>query len=266
MTSPFPKFPTYREFQEEVIYLVSKSTAKVTFIDGPPGTGKSLVGMSLAFKKEHALYLCTTKPLQAQLHNDFPEFPLLMGRSNYPCYYNDASASKFPEVTCEDCMGGKKKPCASRCEYQQQKKRCLASKVAILNTTYFLTEANQVGSFSGADLVIIDECDRLEDTIVRFIEFNVNEGTLKNFNLEMPKHTTVHGWKVWAGNALPVMNEVLVRLNWVTPDSSKEEVRRTKQARSLFKKIEMLYHYLDDSWVYQEGVGKYGRTYNFKPV
>ena len=47
------------------------------------------------------------RPLQAQIHNDFPMYPMLMGRSNYPCNYSDSVARRFPDITCEDCVGGK---------------------------------------------------------------------------------------------------------------------------------------------------------------
>jgi len=269
MNSPFSAFPTYRPFQETVIEAVSKSEAKVTFIDGPPGTGKSLIGMSLALQSEHSLYLCITKPLQTQIHHDFPMFPMLMGRANYPCNYSDSIASRFPDITCEDCVGSKeeKKRCKPRCEYEQHKLRCLASQVAILNSTYFLTEANMVGGFSGRDLIIVDECDCMEDAIVRFIEFNINERTAHELGFDVPDRKTILGWKKWAETILPGLREIVIREEmFVKPNSPREEVRRLKQFKALLRKVSVLDKYLDDSWVYQEGVGKYGQTYSFKPV
>ena len=269
MNSPFSDFPNYRPFQETVIEAVLKSEAKVTFIDGPPGTGKSLIGMSLAIQKSHSLYLCTTKPLQAQIQHDFPMYPMLMGRSNYPCNYSDSIARRFPDITCEDCVGGKeqKKSCKPRCAYEQQKRKCLASQIAVLNTTYFLTEANMVGGFSGKDLVIVDECDRLEDAIVRFIEFTINENSTEALGFNIPDRKTILGWKKWAESILPELEGTVdLEESMITPNSPREEVREFKQLKSLLRKVTVLNRYLDDSWVYQEGAGKYGPTYNFKPV
>jgi len=269
MTSPFPKFPIYREFQEQVIEAVSKSTSRVTFIDAPPGSGKSIIGMSLARRVNHALYLCTTKPLQYQIHNDFPDYPMLMGRANYPCNYSDASASNFPSVSCEDCTGTKesKRECKPRCFYEKQKRLCLASQTCILNTTYFLTEANMVGGFSGKDLVIIDECDRIEDAIIRFIEFNINERNTVELGFDIPSRKTTLGWKKWAEDIMPmVVAEVSNAEKWINPGSSREDIKHIKRIKSFLRKIHVLRQYLDDSWVYQEEAGKYGVSYKFKPV
>ena len=269
MNSPFAAFPTYRPFQETVIEAVSKSEAKVTFIDGPPGTGKSLIGMSLALQHEHSLYLCTTKPLQAQIHHDFPMFPMLMGRANYPCNYSDSIARRFPDITCDDCVADRetKKGCKPRCAYEQQKRQCLASQTAILNTTYFLTEANMVGGFSGKDLIIVDECDCLEDAIVRFIEFSFNERTSHELGFDVPDRKTILGWKKWAEEILPRLEGTVRNEEYmVKPNSPREEVRHLKQLKAMLRKVLVLHKYLDDSWVYQEGVGKYGTSYSFKPV
>src|SRR4030067_1111061 len=109
MLPVFPQFPSYRPHQEEVVEqvmdLVSDTIieTKAVMVEGPTGSGKSLVGMSIGKLAEKTLYLCTTKTLQEQIVHDYPGIPLLKGRSNYQC---DTRPGTFPLISAEDCTAG----------------------------------------------------------------------------------------------------------------------------------------------------------------
>ena len=280
MQPPFSKFPSYRSFQEEVIEQSIASTKKVVFINGPPGSGKSLIGMSIAYNFGRSLYICTTKPLQSQLLNDFPEFPMLMGRANYPCTMSQYTESKFPEITCDDCLAshdqdaealfGQAISCKGRCEYEQMKRMALKANLAILNTSYFLTESNFIGRFSGRDMVIVDECDCIEGAILNFVEVNVSDRMLERLNLAPPVYKTKwESWKEWSepisGILIKQVTEMVGRMKSKTTLDPKE-LKQLKRLKNLLSKIEIFKDNLDDSWIYQEIGGERGSTHSFKPT
>ena len=152
------KFTEFRENQLELSAKICASTKYCYMVDAPTGTGKSLIGATVQrLMEKNVVYLCTTKQLQRQLLADFPYARTLMGRSNYPCL---KFAKMYPHVTAEECSDKEMDPCdrKSSCPYMVAKKEALGAPLAVLNMSYFLTEANFVGTFSEQDFVIVDEC------------------------------------------------------------------------------------------------------------
>lgn len=198
------KFELY-EHQEEALEEIIEGfkTHKVVFLDAPTGSGKTVIGeatrLSLCFRG--GLYVCSTKQLQDQFLSDFPYARVLKGRSNYK-----TELGKWPEVTCADCNGSAevgKEDChwcsdGSVCSYEIAKRDALRSDVAVINTSYYLAEANFVGGFSKRPFVVIDECHLLQGALLGFVEWSVSESMLRQAGLEAPKkgshHSTIAGW------------------------------------------------------------------------
>jgi Rad3-related DNA helicase len=62
---------------------------KTVFIQAPPGVGKSAITVTIL--RHYGGYVCiSTKSLQSQYLQDFPELSLVKGRSNYSCVSSDA--------------------------------------------------------------------------------------------------------------------------------------------------------------------------------
>jgi len=271
---PFSKFPSYYEFQLDALDKVRASRKKVTFIDGPPGSGKSLLGMSLCYDYQKSIYLATTKPLQQQIVNDFPEPEAIMlqGRANYPCVMSTFTKHQFPELTCEDCFehdqDGEGISCKGRCLYQLKKKQALASGIAILNTSYYLTETNFVGRFSGWKIVVVDECDLLERAILNFVELNISDRLLTKLKLSPPEYKTKwQSWKEWADPVSDKLADELSVLQLTMKlDSPKDDIRYFRRIKSLAEKVRMFAAILDDSWIYQETSTRGTTNYSFKPT
>ena len=101
---PFSNFPSWRPYQYETVKQVLDSDDKVSILSAPTGSGKSLIAMSICKEYQRSLYLCSTKTLQDQLAGDFKGIPILKGRNNYPCTYNQMTESSFPQITCDDCI------------------------------------------------------------------------------------------------------------------------------------------------------------------
>lgn len=161
---------------------------EVVFMDAPTGSGKTYIAEMIRRQLDvKAVYICSDKQLQDQFLRDFPYAKVLKGRGNYKPPFGGA------EITCEDCTAnGPDDTCMwcpdyASCPYQVAKSEARQAEVAVLNTSYFLTEANFVGKFSKNDLVIIDEGDVLEDALMGFVEYQIPEYMWRDLRLTAPK-------------------------------------------------------------------------------
>lgn len=134
-------------------------------------SGKTLIGETVRrlLSSQGALrqtsYICSSKALQAQFLKDYPYAKVIQGRSNY-------ATERYPErfggrdgLSAADCTKtpGDSESClwcvsTHSCPYERAKSDALRSSLAVLNTSYFLSECNGPGRFSRGGLVIADEC------------------------------------------------------------------------------------------------------------
>jgi ATP-dependent DNA helicase DinG len=180
-----------RDHQVEALEFINSSTKRFIGINAPTGAGKSQIGIE-GVSDGPCFFLCTSKQLQAQILQDFPDIKLLKGRGNYPC----------PTFThCGNCYRIKK---CGDCKYRAAKREALQSIRSTLNFAYFLTSCNYVNFLAKDKLsprsIIIDEADELDTTLTNFISFEFTRDHLAQLgiNMDMPMHKTViseiHPW------------------------------------------------------------------------
>lgn len=213
---PLPEWVEPRDYQRAAVDAIVAAFAEgneIVYLDAPTGSGKTAIAELVRRELDmNAVYLCTDKNLQAQFMRDFSAYAhLLQGRSNYRTQYGDS------DTTAEDCTASDGSSCmwcdgAHVCPYQIAKRRALESELAVLNTAYFLSEANYVGMFSAQDLIIIDEGDALEGALMGFIEYSVPEWIGKRLGLTYPiksarKKTLVK----WCEDAAGAARDYLIR-------------------------------------------------------
>jgi len=297
------KFDTWREGQFEAIDAISLSDKRVYLLDAPWGIGKSVIGIG-AFQriclrnrsmavldrmtgKEvreqnlRCLFVTRTKQLQQQVVSEFPRAKTIKGRRNFPCL---RFPDKFPDITAEDCTHQEKTIIYSEdqqqgcehhysCPYLVAKGIAYGAPLAVLNTSYFLAEANGPGLFSGADFVILDEIDSLESELMSHIELRVSESSLKRFKLELPKETgTMSGWLAWAETVgiQDRLKGIENSLEAVAQDDwSDVEIRLHKNCvrlKSFQNKIKSFVREVSDDWVFYEEENAKDRTWVFKPT
>lgn len=159
------------------------------FLDGPTGVGKTLIAELV--RRElllRTLYVCSGRDLQDQFVRDFPYAKVLKGRRNYPVQSGD------PNHTADDCIAQRwEDPCwhcpdgKPGCPYEVAKREALEAQLAVTNTSYFLAEANYVGKFTDIELVIVDEGDTLESTLMGFVEYRVAQRYVDACKMEFPR-------------------------------------------------------------------------------
>lgn len=261
-------FSGYRDNQFQTIAKVVNAFKSVDLIilDAPTGSGKTLIAESVRqlgkFKK--TAYVCNTKTLQDQFMRDFPYAKLLKGRSNYPV------SGEWMEVTAADCNYDKQtERCSwcdrkSNCPYEIAKGQAVVSELAVLNTSYFLTECNHIGLFKNRDLVIVDEADTLENELMGFVSLDIPAKRVRELGLGEPgKVTKPESWMEWADQAAVKINKAIDLLPEEYDTSNVREVRKRKGLWQLYADVVNLRHGLDnEGWVY---TGKDGNV-SFKPV
>ena len=170
--------------------------ADVVFLDAPTGSGKTLIAELVRRRLDtRGVYVCSDKALQRQFARDFPDARVLQGRANYPTQHN-------PAKTADDCTStGPTDPCnwcdsQSDCPYGIAKQAALRSRLAVLNSSYYLAAANYVNLFTGEGFVVIDEADTLEQVLLGFIEYRVPGWVASRVPLPKKgaRKATIIGW------------------------------------------------------------------------
>ena len=199
-------FDAFRPAQIAALERIAASNARVVMVQAPTGSGKSLIARAAgAVLGMHATYYSTTTQLQAQFCRDFQDAVELRGRANYR-----TENGPFPAVTCDDCDWREGRGCSwcdSRrsCPYRVQKQKAIEAPFAVLNTAYFLAEANTAGGFSDEErLLVIDEADALESQLLEAVCVKLTDLHLQRLRLPSPRLTErpeEEDWTSWADQA-----------------------------------------------------------------
>ena len=234
--------------------------AECVVLDAPTGSGKTLIGECvrrlLAKQYAQATYICSSKALQAQFLKDYPYAKVLQGRSNYATELYPERFGGRDGLSAADCTKspGDPESCmwctdTSLCPYEQAKIAALRSPLAVLNTSYFLSECNGPGRFSRGGLVIADEADCLEKELMGHVEVRISERRLKQYGLGVPKYVTKEeSWREWAEDALQVVSNRPPR---PVPHDDVRSVREAKRHNILVQRLKELRLGLQDGgWVY----------------
>jgi len=268
----------FRPGQKEAVKAILTSEKKVVAISAPTGTGKSLIGIITGMLHDRFCYLCSTKQLQRQIIDDFPEARYMVGRRNFACNQDKENR------TADLCIHSTTTPCDLKleCFYELHKNAVLEHPYQILNYHYILNEANYIGKFSGYPVIVADEADVLESLLTSFTELKISFGKLYNIELSPPEYRTntaknwVDSCRTWAEDAQVKVN---IRLNIVndqivefSPNKKFAPgvallVREFKSLKNLHGKLSMFMKHVDDTWIFQEITeNKYVTGWKFQPT
>lgn len=254
--------PSLRPSQETAVHDILNDfiTNDVVFLEAPTGTGKTLIAEVVRQGLDaRGLYLCSSLSLQTQFARDFPNAAILKGRSNYPTLDHPARyqpSNPSMSLSCADCTKRKSAGdmrcdwCSTvrDCPYESAKIAALRSELVCANSYYFLYEANYVGTMRGRDLVVVDETDTLESVLMAFIEVNISESRVKEFNLPQPERKTVAAtWGPWAEEALEVVSKQRVSGDQGTLFDA-PDLKKIKKAKRIDNLIGDLKRLLDPTW------------------
>jgi len=273
----FQDKPFY-DYQFDALKQLEKCDKPYVFINAATGSGKSILGAVSCQLSEPSVYLVHSKSLQEQLREDFPEFSILMGRSNYPCLDNQTA----DYLGCDKCRYLNPKSCewVKSCGYKLAKQAAQAAHLRVLNYAYYFTESNYVGRFSGQNTIICDEADTLESELLGFIRLTMSEYALSKYFIGLPKGKSpkkseriLSNWKSWAIDSLSKLeteeNKLQGKLEAAEVRGNIADEILLRQYNSLgnmMKRFELFIKHVDSSWLLdiQEYRGK--KTYHFMPT
>jgi Rad3-related DNA helicase len=260
----------------------------IVVLDAPTGAGKTLIGeLTRQSLNMRTVYLCSSLSLQTQFAKDFPHAAVLRGRSNYA---TADSPSQFPQLTAADCVKSRESTPAcyscdpdespspeslhcrwchpvKQCPYESAKAMAIRSDLVCTNTSYFLHEANYVGSIPlGRQLIIVDEADTLEDVLLSFVEVTISKRRALELGITAPEKKTVESaWVEWALYAEVHLKEVAKSGRF--SGTSIDAIRQQKGLNNLIRSIERLNHpntgLSAGGWVY---TGYDKGDISFKPI
>lgn len=188
VTSVFP-YPSYRTHQREALI----EAAEALYRDGyqnvvlnlPTGIGKSAINVAIAELADSAFITTPQKALRRQLEEDDDlrkHYSTLRARDDYTCI--TGSQRVADSVSCKDCPVNRSndESCIDQanCEYWESKQTAIDDTIAVLTFSYLIVDGylperisrvvsgEQIlerVSFSERDLLIVDECHKLEDQV-----------------------------------------------------------------------------------------------------
>lgn len=274
----FTHFRPHQTLAIESILAYFEDGADVVLLNAPTGAGKTVIAEAVRrlLRPKRTLYCPDTKSLQDQVMADFGAYArLLKGRSNYPTAdhpeafndrWNPISAAdctkKMVQMpACGDCTLTTDKPVLhcqfchplpkQACPYELAKAAALKSPLAVLNTSYFIAEANGPASFGWSkdtgtpdQLVIIDEADTLEAALMNQVEVYISKKRREQYGIEMPERKTVESaWLKWCNEeGIPkvrkALDTVTMRINLGVHDS--DVLKEARYLTNLYDKLSML--------------------------
>lgn len=273
----FDSFRDHQRIAIREILTAYEEGAECVVLDAPTGSGKTVVGEAVrrilhGTSQLHrgTTYICSSKSLQDQFVRDYPYAKVLKGRSNYPTESYPERFGGKDGLSCSDCTKtpGDSESClwcvdVTACPYEQAKSMALRSPLAILNTSYFLSECNGPGRFSRGGFVIADESDCLEGELLSHVEVRISERRLKGYGLGVPKYVTKEeSWVEWAEDAYAKVQRQPPRQRRDIP-SDLVAVREAKRHAILVAKLKELSEGIaSGGWVY---TGDRNQV-SFKPI
>lgn len=252
--------------QQEIAADLARMLRKhrVVFLQAPTGSGKTLIAnlTQRLLQARRMIYTCTTKSLQDQVVRDFNYGRVLKGRANYPTLLGTVNelGNEDPDdyITAAECTWNGEF-CAwcdeahPDCPYVVARDYAVNSQMAILNTSYLLTDYHGPKRFTHRELNVIDEADELEHELLNHAELKITPSRMRKLNLKPPQYKTkANTWQEWlTEQALPKAKGYLYGLSSVDEDSSIANIRENRYMNGLVDKLTTVAKQMGDSrWVY----------------
>ncbi len=299
----FP-FEKTRIQQDLILEKLEKTKKRFILIEAPTGVGKSPIAICASrwaasqFDSKKSLYtddkgverkvgsyiLTVNKALQKQYANEFEEVNNLSSKENYPCHDHE---NCLIGRTIYDSLTEKEKEghiCnRASCNYFQAKDRFIGGEIGVTNFAFFLNETTYAGEIIPSRLLIIDECHRIENQLMSFVEQSFNGLiTERLYNIGIPDLKNMVSYAEWLSKEyLLALNAALSKeveaIKKAAKSKNKEAViRHSERKASILRKRCRLNRFLNpfredpktikEHWVMNKFTKKGKLNLEFKPI
>lgn len=183
--------------QREMFRIVSEN-GSVT-IESPTGSGKTAVEYTVLkaadLKRKQPLFLITpNKTLVAQIHQEFPDLKVALGRSEHQCHYfkDTLPADKQPmadEIPCsllKDCphrvdqaTGKTFVEGAIPCPYLKQKFEAKQGGIVLSTMAFYLFTQLFSREWEQPEVLVIDEAHRMAEVVRNALSYEITDWHLR---------------------------------------------------------------------------------------
>jgi len=189
----FPqKYDKIRDQQREALdFIIDNIEDKRFFIlQAPTGIGKSAIALTLSkwiqdhmpAENQKGAYLVTTqKILQNQYIDDFPEIANIWSKSNYQCIHRNKMSCLEGQLLSKIFTNSKESQnCTNQCIYTRAMREFFKNPIGVTNMAYMLNQIeynyhSENASMPQRQLLVIDECHNLEQSITDFVVARVTK-------------------------------------------------------------------------------------------
>ncbi len=304
----FP-FPSYRPYQRAALHEASAALFDDDSIDTvvlnlPTGIGKSPINTALARQAESAFMTTPQKALRTQLENDTTlreYYAVLRARQDYTCPVGSIQTGRT--YNCKNCPINRddEDSCLNHndCTYWNRKESAMAEPIAVLTFSYLVldsylpvyadtsggdtqnstqddpTGARQV-SFADRELLIVDECHKLEDQVASLhagISISPYSLPLDVFGEvdreigDLPEHQ-IHRFEDYHTHLEGVYDraQAYIQKNKARVTLGEEESQAVRNCRTFSRKFEWCRSQVDDGrdWVINREETTYNGTVRYR--
>jgi Rad3-related DNA helicase len=294
--------PSFREGQQEAICFILdafRGGKRFVILEGPTGSGKSAIALTVAKFFANSFYLTVQKVLQSQIITDFGsslDLVELKGRNAYECVFfrqfgerlvakKALSAKRLEKLIrlppsadvgyCREKLHKSLAPqCFQRplpensnysfCPYFEQLGRCVAAKMALLNFSSFLYQTSLAHRFAKRELMVVDEAHQLEAQLLGFISISISSDCMPGVKFELPEYETAEQyWEYFvACDLLGAIRRCLLELQ------ASDDVRKKDALASLYRRVGAFFASMEaeQEWVVDWKVTEQRQTVLLRPV
>ncbi len=168
---------------------------RIVVLQAPTGSGKSLIGRTVAMNHSSSYLLTPLISLQEQYDKDFsPDVKLFKGKAHYNCALVEQEIGEEVPVEGHWCQGDsdrakkQRKRCKEErlCHYYNARQDASEADCALMNFTGFIAWMELRGStvetlFDKRELHVIDEAHKIEETCRSYLEFKLNRDYIRKY-------------------------------------------------------------------------------------
>lgn len=263
------------------------------------GVGKSAIAVTLSRWLAHnfptqvdnspgGVVVTSQKTLQDQYTRDFASVSSdLRSASNYACLWSEdltcGEVSRIANATTNGWPCTSASECDKRreCPYRLAKARYSSSHSGITNYSYFMSEATYAGVLKNRQLLICDECHRLEEELRKWATVQVDEVLAADLGIKLPRSSAsdreIAVWmaSTYSSALVAQLADMEQKLSSVKSSRGKvpHQLRSMVRKHEFFdKKLCQLNRWKNDvseystEYVLVRTSGRDGRSYELKPL
>jgi Rad3-related DNA helicase len=281
--------PEYREHQRQAVVDVLKglyvADDDVVTLSAPTGAGKSLIlhAVMSVIRNEADKDSFFSTPLNAlidQVDNDefiADEVVTLKGKNNYQCVHRQDRGAPVDKAVCQrvsdfDCEHKDVPHTKGGCPYYGRKEVAKAHPEVVTNLSYLMANAMipDEHSLSARELVVVDECQSIEDFALNFVGVTVNENTIPvvwESVSQPPRNASIDQYVDWL--EMDVFTKVERKLADLDdkPELTENEADQQEDLQQFARKVRnFVSDYQDHHWVVETEWDDGDWDVSFEPI